>query len=77
MSNSHPPLMTTTKLSRRSALASLGAGLGALALPAWSQAFPARPLRVIVPQPPGGGFDFVARQLGERLAKRLGHPGGH
>jgi tripartite-type tricarboxylate transporter receptor subunit TctC len=29
-------------------------------------------LRVIVPQPPGGGFDFVARALAERLAKSLG-----
>ena len=74
MSNSHSPLMTTSKLSRRSALASLGAGLGALALPAWSQAFPARPLRVIVPQPPGGGFDFVARALAERLSKQIGQP---
>ncbi len=38
-------------------------------LPAIAQAqasFPSRPLRVIVPQPPGGGFDFVARTLGER-----------
>jgi len=29
-------------------------------------------LRVIVPQPPGGGFDFVARALAERLTKSLG-----
>jgi tripartite-type tricarboxylate transporter receptor subunit TctC len=35
-------------------------------------AFPDRPLRVIVPQPPGGGFDFVSRVLAERLGKRLG-----
>ena len=35
-------------------------------------AFPNRALRVIVPQPPGGGFDFVARVLAERLSKSLG-----
>jgi tripartite-type tricarboxylate transporter receptor subunit TctC len=34
--------------------------------------YPNRALRVIVPQPPGGGFDFVARLLGERLGKLLG-----
>jgi tripartite-type tricarboxylate transporter receptor subunit TctC len=45
-------------------------GLGASG---WAQgAYPNRPLRVIVPQPPGGGFDFVARQLADRLAKALG-----
>ena len=34
--------------------------------------YPDRPLRVIVPQPPGGGFDFVTRVLAERLSKQLG-----
>jgi tripartite-type tricarboxylate transporter receptor subunit TctC len=34
--------------------------------------FPARPLKVIVPQPPGGGFDFVGRTLAEALSKGLG-----
>ena len=39
----------------------------------WAQTgYPSRPLRVIVPQPPGGGFDFVARLLAERLGKVLG-----
>jgi tripartite-type tricarboxylate transporter receptor subunit TctC len=39
----------------------------------WAQTgYPNRALRVIVPQPPGGGFDFVARLLGERLGKLLG-----
>jgi tripartite-type tricarboxylate transporter receptor subunit TctC len=56
-------------LTRRS----LVAGLGALALPLWAQgAYPERSLRVIVPQPPGGGFDFVARLLAERLGKVMG-----
>jgi tripartite-type tricarboxylate transporter receptor subunit TctC len=33
--------------------------------------YPSRALRVIVPQPAGGGFDFVARLLAERLGKAL------
>ena len=39
---------------------------------AHAQAFPSRTLRVIVPQPPGGGFDLVARVLAEGLAVELG-----
>ena len=34
-------------------------------------AYPNKPLRVIVPQPPGGGFDFVARVLADALGKAL------
>jgi tripartite-type tricarboxylate transporter receptor subunit TctC len=37
-----------------------------------AQGFPSRTLRVIVPQPPGGGFDLVARVLAEGLAAELG-----
>src|SRR5207247_10210790 len=39
-----------------------------------AQTFPSKPLRVIVPQPPGGGFDLVARTLSEPLAALLGQP---
>ena len=63
--------------SRRHLVAALPAAclLSVFAPSAWAQAdYPSRALRVIVPQPPGGGFDFVARALGERLAKRLGQP---
>jgi tripartite-type tricarboxylate transporter receptor subunit TctC len=41
--------------------------LGALA-----QAYPAKTLRVVVPFPPGGGVDIVARALSEKLSPRLG-----
>lgn len=46
--------------------------LALLATPLFAQTFPSRPLRVIVPQPPGGGFDLVARTLSEPLATLLG-----
>jgi tripartite-type tricarboxylate transporter receptor subunit TctC len=40
---------------------------------AWAQSdFPNKPLKIIVPQPPGGGFDFVGRTLAEHMAKGLG-----
>jgi tripartite-type tricarboxylate transporter receptor subunit TctC len=37
-----------------------------------AQGFPSRAIRVVVPQPPGGGFDTVARTLAEPFAARLG-----
>lgn len=39
---------------------------------AWSQAYPARPLRWIVLFPPGGGSDIVSRILGQKVSASLG-----
>jgi tripartite-type tricarboxylate transporter receptor subunit TctC len=41
---------------------------------AQAQAFPSRPLMLIVPFPPGGGPDLAARVFAEKLAPRLGQP---
>lgn len=37
-----------------------------------AQTYPSRPVRVIVPQPPGGGTDIVARVISDQLARQLG-----
>jgi tripartite-type tricarboxylate transporter receptor subunit TctC len=39
-----------------------------------AQNFPARPIRVIVPQAPGGSNDIMARYIGGQLAERVGRP---
>jgi len=44
------------------------------ALDASAQAFPSRPIRLVVPLSPGGFADTPARMLGPRLAEQLGKP---
>ena len=39
---------------------------------AGAQAYPAKPVRIIVPYAPGGGVDIVARALGQELTRRIG-----
>src|SRR5690349_16387433 len=38
------------------------------------QAYPSKPIRFILPFPPGGGTDILGRLLSERLAAQLGQP---
>jgi tripartite-type tricarboxylate transporter receptor subunit TctC len=52
---------------------------GAAALPAtsrfaWAQAYPTRPVRIIVPFPAGQATDTIARLMGQSLLERLGQP---
>lgn len=54
-------------LTLSASLALTTLSLGAHAADAW----PAKPLRIVVPFPPGGGTDIVARAVGQKLAERL------
>jgi tripartite-type tricarboxylate transporter receptor subunit TctC len=43
-----------------------------IAIPAHSQSYPTRPIRLVIPFPPGGGTDTMARGIAPELAKHLG-----
>src|SRR5437667_7348340 len=53
----------------------LGAVLAAAGHPARAQdAYPSRPITLVVPVPPGGASDFVARTIGQKLSEAVGQP---
>jgi len=64
------------KLPRREFLhlAAGAATLPILSRVARAQAYPSRPVRLVVGAPAGGGFDIVARLIGQWLSERLGQP---
>jgi tripartite-type tricarboxylate transporter receptor subunit TctC len=55
-------------------LAAGATALTAASRTGWAQAYPTRPVRLIVPFPPAGGSDVMARLIGQSLSERLGQP---
>jgi tripartite-type tricarboxylate transporter receptor subunit TctC len=64
------------KLPRRRFLhlAASAAALPAVSRVAWAQAYPTRPVHLIVPAPPAGTTDIAARLMGQWLSEHLGQP---
>lgn len=63
-------------ITHLSHLLKLAAGLAvvALALGSQAQAFPNRPVTLLVPQAPGGASDTLARIIGQKLSEKWGQP---
>lgn len=61
-------------MKRRAVLLAILAVLSLFALRAAAQSWPSRPVRIVVPYPPGGANDIVARALQSRIAAALGQP---
>src|SRR5690349_19124938 len=62
--------------NRRGFLGIAAGAAGAVACPAFSQtqAYPSRPITLIVPFPPGGAVDISARAMADKLGRLLGQP---
>jgi hypothetical protein len=63
------------KLPHRRHVLHLAAGAAALSTTSrivWAQTYPGRQITIVVPVPPGGLVDLVARAVGERLAEIWG-----
>jgi tripartite-type tricarboxylate transporter receptor subunit TctC len=76
MSPSRCPSLTTRSRPARARVASVLGAVGLLAClaagGAYAQAFPTKPIRIVVPFPPGGGTDVVVRTVAPHMAEVLG-----
>lgn len=66
--------MKTNKYRRALLCSAIGMAMAVPSLPAWSQAFPNKPVRWVLGYPAGSGLDFLARMVADAMSKDLGQP---
>jgi len=59
-------------INRRNLLTILGTSAGLVPFSGWTQNYPTRPIKVIIPFPPGGPTDILGRIVAQKLGERLG-----
>jgi tripartite-type tricarboxylate transporter receptor subunit TctC len=64
--------METDRMQRRTLITACAATLLSLAGSAWAQAYPSKPVKLLVPFAPGGTTDIVARVVAEKINGPLG-----
>jgi tripartite-type tricarboxylate transporter receptor subunit TctC len=68
------PTRRPSKSAARTGLAAATLLLALLPLAASAQSYPDKPVRLVIPYPPGGGIDIVGRPLADKLGELLGQP---
>ena len=62
------------RISRRHFTLGVSAATLGVGSPSWAQAFPSKPIRIVVPFPAGGTTDVVARLVAQRMSEAMGQP---